>query len=78
MIVDLLGRVLARVQYESKRVRKVAPTLIRLSISELGDLYHRFNHWRGACDHVVTPGPRIRKRAGRQKVKTARGFSKRK
>ncbi|MBI3557522.1 MAG: hypothetical protein HY074_14765 [Deltaproteobacteria bacterium] len=78
MLFELLGRLIERVQYESQRVRKVAPTMIRLSISELGELYHRFNHWRGACDHVVTPGPRIRKRARRQKVKTARGYSKRK
>ena len=74
MVFELLGRVLARVQYESQRVRKVAPTVIRLSISELGELYHRFNHWRGACDHVVPN----RGTPKRRKAKTARRVSKRK
>lgn len=59
MILELLDRLRElreRVVYEKERVRKVVPVLIRFGISELEDLYERFQHWRGACDHT-SPRP---------------------
>lgn len=67
LIFDLLNRALERMASEADRARKVVPTVIRFGISELEDLYHRFNHWRGVCDHTEEQ-LRRRKVDGRKKT----------
>lgn len=67
----VLSQALSRLTYEAERVSRVLPTLVRLGVSEAEELYHRFNHWRGACEHPVS-----RRRPARKTKKVRRRSKK--